>query len=255
MSDNPVVRFLLPIVAALALAGGAQARPAAEPIVGTWTLAGGGSIDVAAGAGTYVGTVRAAIRFGKGASCPAHPAGKKIWEIRGSGTSYTGIHHGYQADCSDQALSSTWTVTGDRLRLVIAVPGQASETWNMTRAVQSAPTAACSTRAALPRGVSLTGVWSGGDGAAYFLRQVGTCLWWYGAPTGPSPAYSNVFAGTVLADGTVTGQWADVPQGRNRLYGTLRLAVRAGKHGELYLDRLAQTGGFGLSSWTRTKAG
>src|SRR5215510_4681442 len=56
----------------------------------------------------------------------------------------------------------------------------------------------------LGRRIDLTGTWRANDRQPYYLRQVGSCLWWRGSKAG-----SNVFFGRVSSS-TVAGVWADV---------------------------------------------
>jgi hypothetical protein len=73
----------------------------------------------------------------------------------------------------------------------------------------------------LGRSIDLTGTWTGSDSKQYYLRQVGSCLWWSGSVAG-----SNVFFGSVSPSGVV-GQWADVRRTRGTT-GTLALAMTSG---------------------------
>jgi hypothetical protein len=95
--------------------------------------------------------------------------------------------------------------------------------------------------------LDLTGLWAGNDGGRYYMRQVGSVLWWYGSRTDPATqtiVWSNV------AHGTISGKqikltWADVPQGPNRNNGILVLKIVSS--GQLVATK--RTGGFGGSSW------
>ena len=103
-------------------------------------------------------------------------------------------------------------------------------------------------------GLDLTGTWAGNDGAIYYLRQTGHELWWAGlsvdSPEGVNDLnwgirFANVFHGQI-SNGTVTGDWADVPRGAILNSGTLSLAVSAN-----LIQRQSETGGFGATSWNR----
>jgi hypothetical protein len=110
------------------------------------------------------------------------------------------------------------------------------------------------------KSVDLTGTWTANDGATYWLRQIGSCLWWTGF-SGPvdtvtmGRSFANVLYGTVTSK-AVYGYWADVPRGGTVGSGTLtlRLSIDATrKSARLY--KLAQIGsGFGGSVWTRLSA-
>ncbi|MBC7931333.1 MAG: hypothetical protein H7Z38_12295 [Rubrivivax sp.] len=71
-----------------------------------------------------------------------------------------------------------------------------------------------------------TGIWKGDDGATYYVRYVGTEIWWFGRGSG----FGNVFHGRVVpgaANGPrrIVGKWADVPLGNSRNSGELTLTV------------------------------
>src|SRR5947208_1680212 len=86
----------------------------------------------------------------------------------------------------------------------------------------AAEAAGCTTRsapvAAAGRPINRGGVWSANDGGTYWIRQIGSCLWWAGF-SGPvdtpttGRGFSNVLFGTVNGDGTLSGYWVDVPRG------------------------------------------
>jgi hypothetical protein len=80
----------------------------------------------------------------------------------------------------------------------------------------------CGTRALAWDGTSsidLTGTWNGDDEGVYYLRQVGDQIWWLGMSGLGKPIsqrgsdWTNVYSGT-LSGGTITGTYADVPQGK-----------------------------------------
>jgi|GEM_PF-1533900 len=124
------------------------------------------------------------------------------------------------------------------------------------------PTGVCTTPSGFPpgenececAGLDLSGTWAGNDGAIYYLRQIGHELWWAGlsvdSPNGVNDLqwgirFANVFQGQI-SNGTVSGDWADVPRGAILNSGTLTLAVSTNS-----IQRQSETGGFGASSWTR----
>ena len=99
--------------------------------------------------------------------------------------------------------------------------------------------------------VNLNGKWQGNDGAIYYIRRVGSQVWWYGENSPTNPSFSNVFrasfSGSIQAGSRVVGQWADVPKGRALNSGTLSFKVINSN----FLQRAYQTGGFSGSTWTR----
>ena len=94
--------------------------------------------------------------------------------------------------------------------------------------------------------VDLTGKWRGNDGGAYFLRQVGNQVWWYGQSGDGGGSWTNVFHGRIEGH-QVLGTWADVPQGRVMNSGEMSLQVVAPN----LLRAVNRTGGFGGSEWSR----
>ncbi|MFD3002864.1 hypothetical protein ACFS7Z_21025 [Pontibacter toksunensis] len=99
-------------------------------------------------------------------------------------------------------------------------------------------------------GEGLTGVWLGNSGGAYYVRQVGSEVVWFGeacSPPGTPTSFANVFVGT-LAGSNVTGSWADVPYGGSSSLNSGSLSFRVEG------DRLIRTGGTGSNtSWIRSQ--
>jgi hypothetical protein len=107
---------------------------------------------------------------------------------------------------------------------------------------------------AAPDRGDLTGRWSCDDGGTYFVRQVGSELWWTGRsgePRGNKRAFANVFHGTISGN-VVTGAWADDPAGEARGAGTLTLEV-VGEGKKVQLKKTQETGGFSGGAWTPHK--
>jgi hypothetical protein len=101
----------------------------------------------------------------------------------------------------------------------------------------------------------LTGIWSADDGGLYYLRQLGSSLWWAGmsaqSPLGANDfqqgvGFTNVFRGTI-AGNTISGEWADVPRGGILQQGVLTLDILSGSE----IRKRAFSGGFGGSRWVR----
>ncbi|MER6014963.1 hypothetical protein [Streptomyces bluensis] len=97
--------------------------------------------------------------------------------------------------------------------------------------------------------LDLTGVWACSDVGTYYVRQMGSTVWWLGMSRDRGQTFSNVFHGVLDAD-QLTGNWADVPLGDIRNDGTLTLNAPSGAP-STELTRTAQTGGFGGSRWTK----
>ena len=108
-----LLRGALACLAALAMAGAVagSARAATQPIEGTWNFESG-QVNVTPNAdGTFTGTVVSPTQF---SSCP-HPAGDVIWQLSGSGDSYSGTHEWLNdpsKNCTPNGLGqATWTIT------------------------------------------------------------------------------------------------------------------------------------------------
>jgi cathepsin L len=99
---------------------------------------------------------------------------------------------------------------------------------------------------AMQLAINLSGKWKGNDQGNYFLTQVGSTLFWLGMSPNSGASWTNVFHGTVSGM-SISGQWADVPLGANRNYGTLGIQIVNFNQ----LQRTAVTGGFGGSQWSR----
>lgn len=109
--------------------------------------------------------------------------------------------------------------------------------------------------------VDLTGAWAGDDGGIYYLRQVGSIVWWNGMsgrdgrPSDLGRDWNNVGRGEI--DGlTVQVEWADVPRGGILGDGTLTLTIEDDGTGNVRIAKASETGtGFGNSLWTPCKPG
>ncbi|HTS29345.1 MAG TPA: hypothetical protein VMH81_25915 [Bryobacteraceae bacterium] len=112
-----------------------------------------------------------------------------------------------------------------------------------------------------PQSSDLSGVYTSNEGTLYYVRQLGSVLWWAGFnpdPFSPVPVLANsfhrgilsaqVFRGTI-SGATITGDWAEVPrQATSTLRnGNLQLLVQ----GSTQLHVQSQTGGLQLTDLTR----
>jgi hypothetical protein len=97
-----------------------------------------------------------------------------------------------------------------------------------------------------PVSKNLTGRWRCNDGGTYFIRQVGSDLWWYGQSGDGGATWSNVFHGSIQGN-QVIGRWADVPHGKLQNAGEMSLEIL----GNRKLRAIRRTGGFGGSEWSR----
>jgi hypothetical protein len=139
-----------------------------------------------------------------------------------------------------------------------------------TPATAAAPTTAiarysCTDRDLTWDGASafdLTGTWNGDDEGVYYLRQLGDQVWWLGMSGLGGPLaergsdWTNVYFGT-LTDDTVTGTYADVPQGGILDNGPVVMKVTRSSTGAVTLvrvDPLLATG-FGGTKMTPCRLG
>jgi hypothetical protein len=98
--------------------------------------------------------------------------------------------------------------------------------------------------------IDLTGTWAGDDQGVYYLRQIGNEIWWLGmSGRGESfrnrgTEWTNVYLGTLSGD-TITGAYADVPQGKILDRGPVVLKLTRSSIGGILLvrtDPLLDTG-------------
>ncbi len=102
----------------------------------------------------------------------------------------------------------------------------------------------------LPRPLALlSGVWSSDDAGTYYVRQIGSTVWWLGLSVDEGQTFANVFRGT-LQNNRVSGSWADIPLGHTANGGTLTLLGGAGALSTAW-NRVAVSGGFGGASWEK----
>lgn len=93
----------------------------------------------------------------------------------------------------------------------------------------------------------MTGVWSCNDGGTYYIRQLGNNLWWYGESS--NGQWSNIFHGALDGD-WLEGLWLDVPKGRDRDNGAMRLHIDSINE----FHRESKSGDdFGGSQWRRIR--
>ena len=109
--------------------------------------------------------------------------------------------------------------------------------------------------------VELTGPWAGDDGGIYYLRQLGSVLWWNGMSEragGPAllgRGWNNVARGDIKAL-VIDVEWADVPRGGVLGNGTMQLKVEGDATGNVRIVKVSETGsGFGNNIWTPCSPG
>jgi hypothetical protein len=98
-----------------------------------------------------------------------------------------------------------------------------------------------------PSAYDLTGVWQGDDGGTYYIRHIGSEIWWYGERAPENPVWANDAFGNIGGN-IVNLRWVDMPKGQTRGQGILALVVENSGN---TLRAQQRTGGFGGSTWTR----
>jgi len=104
--------------------------------------------------------------------------------------------------------------------------------------------------------VDLSGAWSGNDGGLYYIKQIGTCVWWSGLSNFegqyPGQEWVMTFRGTMNDDGVISGDFVDV-KSTNPGSGTLTIEARIDQvngQGVIQLYRTAATGHpVGVTFW------
>jgi microsomal dipeptidase-like Zn-dependent dipeptidase len=92
----------------------------------------------------------------------------------------------------------------------------------------------------------LNGYYEGDNGGAYFIRQIGADVYWFGED--PNGAWANVLMGTVSGD-KITARFWDVPKGRTQGMGGMILQIQGDG---ATLVKLSSTTPFGTKSWKKT---
>jgi hypothetical protein len=109
--------------------------------------------------------------------------------------------------------------------------------------------------------LDLTGPWASDDDGIYYLRQVGSFLWWNGmsgragTPERLGREWNNVARGEIKGV-SVAVEWADVPRGQIQDGGTMTLKIEDDGTGNVQIVKVSeQTGDFGNTLWTPCKPG
>jgi len=95
--------------------------------------------------------------------------------------------------------------------------------------------------------LDLTGEWKADNGTRYFLRQLGSDLYW---SMDGRPRVANIFMGRIDGN-TITGSWVDVPGGQLLNSGTLTLRIESPDR----LVKIFSSIAYGEATWTRVGAG
>ncbi len=101
--------------------------------------------------------------------------------------------------------------------------------------------------------MTLTNIWKANDGGTYYIREIENenKVWWLGVSNksqNDSHWWINIFSGTIKDATEIDGEWTDVPLGNTLNNGKLRLKI-VKIDGNIYLQRIEESGGFGASAW------
>ena len=147
----------------------------------------------------------------------------------------------------------------NRLRLALALTALAMSVAACGGAPQASGDAGCPpVQRSGPDGqpVDLSGAWSGNDGGLYYIKQIGTCVWWSGLSNFdgqfPGQEWIMTYRGTMNEDGVISGDFVDV-KSTNPGSGTITLEARIDQvngEGVIQLYRTASTGHeIGVTFW------
>lgn len=113
-----------------------------------------------------------------------------------------------------------------------------------------------------PKAIDLTGAWAGDDGGIYYVRQLGSVVWWNGMSSRDGPPatlgrdWNNVGRGEINNDLTIVSDWVDVPRGGINGSGTVNFKIGADPLGNIQITKTSETGaGRGDTLWTRCTPG
>jgi hypothetical protein len=106
--------------------------------------------------------------------------------------------------------------------------------------------------------LDISGEWSGNDGGVYYIKQIGTCIWWSGQSNFegqyPGQEWIMTFRGTMNEDGVINGDFVDV-KSSNPGSGTMTIEAHIDQvngQGVVQLYRTAATGHeIGVTFWQR----
>jgi hypothetical protein len=104
-----------------------------------------------------------------------------------------------------------------------------------------------------PSHIDLTGAWAGDDGGIYYLRQLGSVVWWNGmsgrdaSPLNLGRDWNNVGRG-VINGLQIEVEWTDLP--RTTMYGNGTLLLKIQDDGTGNVQIVKVDGDFGNEFWT-----
>lgn len=112
-----------------------------------------------------------------------------------------------------------------------------------------------------PKVIDLTGAWAGDDGGIYYVRQLGSVVWWNGMSSRDGPPatlgrdFNNVGRGEIK-NLTIIADWVDLPRGGIDGNGAVDFKIGADSAGNLQLTKTRDEGtGRGDTLWTRCQPG
>src|SRR5216684_1009614 len=90
----------------------------------------------------------------------------------------------------------------------------------------------------------LNGYYEADNGGAYFIRQIGDTVYWFGED--PNGAWANVLVGTISGN-KITARFWDVPKGKTQGMGEMILQIQ----NDDSLIKLSSTTPFGTKFWKK----
>ena len=88
-------------------------------------------------------------------------------------------------------------------------------------------------------GTSPSTMLHGDKGGLYYVRLIGSDMWWYAEDKGS--LWAHVFRGVVSkTNKTIIGDWADIPKGKSSKNGKVKLTIINDNEAKVS----SQTGGF-----------
>lgn len=116
-----------------------------------------------------------------------------------------------------------------RFALRPIVPQAAAKPEIAASTAAASPPPAMADSAALPRGIDLTGTWKTDGGATFYVRQIGSEIWWYGTQSPGGKGWTNVANGHFDGN-SIQVHWVDIPPGSTRHSGSLTLTRADSNH-------------------------
>lgn len=182
-----------------------------------------------------------------------HQVGNEVWWLGESGDNGATWTNVFQGQIAKAQINGKWAdvpqgkimssgvmvlqiVDPNHLKAINKTGGFGGSNWTREGSTPPPPT------------FNLTGIWKCNDGGKYYVRQIGSEVWWLGKSGGAEPgaSWTNVFNGQIAVT-QIKGNWADVPHGSIMSGGVMIIQIVNPNN----FKAINKTGGFGGSEWTR----